>query len=95
MTRFAVTLAQLNLKPMGQDTQAAPESVFLGQMDIAGLPCHVSAYQVIKNDAGEFFAVNRSYSDELEAIVALADNNPMTLMIDGLEYVIAIYPHSN
>ncbi|MDO8415199.1 MAG: hypothetical protein Q7S87_03185 [Agitococcus sp.] len=94
MNRFTLTLAQLNLKPIGHDTQGPPESILIGQLNIAGLPCHVSAYQVVEDDAGRILAVNQNYADELDAVLLLTDESPMKLCIDDLEYVIAIYPYS-
>lgn len=96
MKEHQISIAQLNLRPEGMDTDAAPESVLKGTIQIGTGTFHVSAIQVEADDEGILQAVNSIFADDLDRIYGLNCNDSLSsIEIEGRNYVLVIYPFSN
>lgn len=91
--RFEVSAEQLGFTPVGATSPGfAPESILHGQLTLAGLACHVEAFQVEERD-GETVLVNPTFQDGLDALTLLNGNRLQTATIDGRTYTVVVYPH--
>lgn len=90
-----ITPEQLGFKPVGDNTDGGTlESCLHGQIRLAGLTCHVQAYEVTVGADGVVSAVNPAYDDEVEALYTLSADSLSTVEIDGRIYVVTAFPHA-
>ena len=90
-----IRVEDLNLRPIGKDTDAAPESVLKGTIQIGTGEFHVFAYQVTADSGGILHTVNTAYADDLEHVYGLNGDSLTSISINGLDYVLTVYPFSN
>jgi len=66
-------------------------------LSINGLPMHLFAIQVKRDEDGIFQATDPSFADDLEAICAMQGASPAAVELPGCDglWVIAAHPHSD
>jgi hypothetical protein len=88
-----VAAALLNLTPVGETFGSAPETKLKGNLEIAGLACHVEAFQVTNEPDGPV-AVSPEFTEQVEILAEFAGGQPMTTTIDDRQYVLCVSPYT-
>ena len=92
MTIPSITAAQMNFKPVGDDT-GAPDRVLHGQITLAGCAHHVTAVEVKDVGHGILAPVEGSYTDEVDALYEMAGGSLSPSVINDKQYLLMVFPH--
>lgn len=92
MQELQIPIDLLRLHPAGSHADGPPESVLTGTVQIGSGSFHVAAYEVVKDADGVLHATNSAYAGDLDRVYDLNGDSLSSIEINGLQYVLVIYP---
>lgn len=90
-----VDIAGLNFQPADPCTVDYPRGALRGHLQLGSQPYHVEAYQVTVDADGVVSPVLSDYAEEVEALYTLCGGRLPTQELDGVDYVLAVFPFSD